>query len=156
MCKTIILCFCLYLLNYGIGEFIEFVPLQTCLSKGGGFHFSPCHMLNVSGFRILLDCPLDLSSLAIFSPVPVTHQADEYLDTDSVRKKQRTEKALDANDLVHAEPWYKTVKKLHLWDASFIDVVLISNPMGMLGLPFLIRAKDFSAKVIRVWEMLHL
>ncbi|XVF82086.1 hypothetical protein PTKIN_Ptkin16aG0015800 [Pterospermum kingtungense] len=119
----------------------------TCLNKGDGFHFSPCHMLNVSGFRILLDCPLDLSSLAIFSSVPVAHQAHESLDTDSVKKKQKTEKALDANDLVHAEPWYKTVKNLHLWDASFIDVVLISSPMGMLGLPFLTRTKDFSAKI---------
>lgn len=120
----------------------------TCLSKGGGFHFSPCHMLNVSGFRILLDCPLDLSSLAIFFPFPVAHQVHESLDTDSVvRKKQKIEKTLDANDLIHAEPWYKTVTNLHLWDASFIDVVLISSPIGMLGLPFLTRTKDFSAKI---------
>ncbi|KAK6228693.1 hypothetical protein SCA6_001033 [Theobroma cacao] len=120
----------------------------TCLHKSGGFHFPACHMLNVSGFRILLDCPLDLSSLAFFSPVPVAHEAHKSLDTDSViRKKQKMEKALDANDLVHAEPWYKTVKSLHLWDASFIDVVLISSPMGMLGLPYLTRTKDFSAKI---------
>ncbi|KAK8494431.1 hypothetical protein V6N12_018095 [Hibiscus sabdariffa] len=120
----------------------------TCLSKGGGFHFPPCHMLNVSGFRILLECPLDLSSLAIFSPVPVGLEAHEPLDSESVaRKKQKIEKTLDANDLVRAEPWYKTVKNLHLWDASFIDVVLISSPMGMLGLPFLTLSKDFSAKI---------
>ena len=36
---------------------------------------------------------------------------------------------------------------MHLWDVSFIDVVLISISMGMLGLPFLIRTKDFSAKI---------
>ncbi|XP_021297327.1 integrator complex subunit 9 homolog isoform X2 [Herrania umbratica] len=120
----------------------------TCLCKGGGFHFPACHMLNVSGFRILLDCPLDLSSLAIFAPVPVAHEGHESSDTDSViRKKQKMEKTFDANDLVHAEPWYKTVKSLHLWDASFIDVVLISSPMGMLGLPYLTRTKDFSAKI---------
>ncbi|XVF24402.1 hypothetical protein REPUB_Repub13aG0124700 [Reevesia pubescens] len=120
----------------------------TCLSKGGGFHFPPCHILNISGFRILLDCPLDLSSLAIFSPVPVAPEVHESLDTDSVvSKKQKIEKTLHANDLVYAEPWYKTVKSLHLWDASFIDVILISSPMGMLGLPFLTRTKDFSAKI---------
>ena len=153
--KTIILLVCLCLLNSGFGEFIAFVLLQTCLSKGGGFHFPPCHMLNVSGFRILVDCPLDLSSLAIFSPIPVAHQVHESLERDSVvRKKQKIEKTLDANDLVHAEPWYKTVKNLHLWDASFIDVVLISSPVGMLGLPFLTRTKDFSAKVTRAWEIL--
>ncbi|MBA0876293.1 hypothetical protein Goshw_023947 [Gossypium schwendimanii] len=105
-------------------------------------------MLSVSGFRILLDCPLDLSSLAIFSPVPIALEAHESLETDSVvRKKQKIEKTLDANDLVCAEPWYKTVKSLHLWDASFIDVILISSPTGMLGLPFLTRTKDFSAKI---------
>ncbi|KAK9015044.1 hypothetical protein V6N11_006171 [Hibiscus sabdariffa] len=120
----------------------------TCLSKGGGFHFPPCHMLNVCGFRILLECPLDLSSLAIFSPVPVGLEVHEPLDSESVaRKKQKIEKTLDANDLVRAEPWYKTVKNLHLWDPSFIDVVLISSPMGMLGLPFLTLSKDFSAKI---------
>lgn len=70
------------------------------------------------------------------------------METGSVvRKKQKIEKTLDANDLVCAEPWYKTVKSLHLWDASFIDVILISSPMGMLGLPFLTRTKDFSAKI---------
>ncbi|AES68917.2 hypothetical protein MTR_3g019030 [Medicago truncatula] len=40
----------------------------TCLSKGRGFHFPPCHMLNFCGVRILFDCPLDLSSLMAFSP----------------------------------------------------------------------------------------
>ncbi|OMO75685.1 hypothetical protein CCACVL1_16109 [Corchorus capsularis] len=120
----------------------------TCLSEGGGFHFPPCHMLNLSGFRILLECPLDLSSLGIFAPVPVAPEPHGSLDADLVfSKKQKVEKPLDAKYLVHAVPWYKTVRNLHLWDVSFIDVVLISSPMGMLGLPLLTRTKDFSAKV---------
>ncbi|KAG6679845.1 hypothetical protein I3842_13G011400 [Carya illinoinensis] len=131
----------------------------TCLSKGGGFHFPPCHVLNVCGFRILFDCPLDLSALTIFSPVPTGYRAvvDEKdsdcqpystLDSDCVTwKRQKIGKPLDANDLICAVPWYKIVKYLHLWNVSFIDVVLISSPMGMLGLPFLTRIKGFSAKI---------
>ncbi|XP_058225950.1 uncharacterized protein LOC131334745 isoform X3 [Rhododendron vialii] len=57
------------------------------------------------------------------------------------------DKTLDSDDLICSEPCYKTVTNLHLWDLSFIDVVLISTPMGMLGLPFLTRTKGFSAKI---------
>ncbi|KAL5762562.1 hypothetical protein ACOSP7_018826 [Xanthoceras sorbifolium] len=132
----------------------------TCLSKGGGFHFPPCHMLNVCGFRVLFDCPLDLSALTIFSPVPADSCTigdeessnfavhEPVVDMEAgVRKKQKVEKPLDANSLIYSEPWYKTVNNLHLWNASFIDVVLISSPMGMLGLPYITRIKDFSAKI---------
>lgn len=138
--------------------------LQTCLSKGGGFHFPPCHMLNFCGFRILLDCPLDLYALMVFSPVPTAldclpfeeinnTEANGFLDSRvgsrvGSGKRQKIEKLLDAKSLLFAEPWYKTVYNLHLWNASFIDVVLISSPMGILGLPFLTRMKDFSAKVV--------
>ncbi|KAA8519166.1 hypothetical protein F0562_013422 [Nyssa sinensis] len=70
------------------------------------------------------------------------------LDSESVdRKRQKIEKPLSAKNLINAEPFYKTVQNLHLWNVSFIDIVLISSPMGMLGLPFLTRAKGFSAKV---------
>ncbi|GKU91295.1 hypothetical protein SLEP1_g5194 [Rubroshorea leprosula] len=123
----------------------------TCLSKGDGFHFPPCSMLNLCGFRILLDCPIDFSALTIFSPVPPAFSGRFDVESSQtepvVRKRQRIEKQLDANDLIFEEPWYKTVKSLHLWDASFIDIVLISSPMGMLGLPFLTRSKGFAAKV---------
>uniref|UniRef100_A0A5B7BS94 Beta-Casp domain-containing protein n=1 Tax=Davidia involucrata TaxID=16924 RepID=A0A5B7BS94_DAVIN len=131
----------------------------TCLSKGGGFHFPPCHILNICGFRVLLDFPLDLSALTIFSPISTDSytmrdeetsdcSAHKSLDSESVdNKRQKIEKPLNANNLIHAEPCYKTVKNLHLWNASFIDIVLISSPMGMLGLPFLTRAKGFSAKI---------
>ena len=54
---------------------------------------------------------------------------------------------LDANNLIYAVPCYKTDNNLHVWNVSFIDIVLISSPMGMLKLSFLTRMKDFSAKV---------
>ncbi|KAL9233810.1 hypothetical protein vseg_008759 [Gypsophila vaccaria] len=115
-------------------------------------------MLEIGGFRVLLDCPLDLSALSVFAPVPVysERRLEEAFDcsccvsleTDSVaHKRQKVEHQLDAFSLVHAVPWFKTVSTLHLWDVSFIDVVLISSPMGMLGLPFLTRDERFSAKI---------
>ncbi|KAK7271454.1 hypothetical protein RJT34_27378 [Clitoria ternatea] len=131
----------------------------TCLSKGRGFHFPPCHMLNFCGIRILLDCPLDLSALLAFSPVPTdlgslpseernNTEANGFLDSRvGSEKRQKIEKLLDAKSLLFAEPWYKTVNHLHLWNASFIDIVLISSPMGILGLPFLTQMKGFTAKI---------
>ncbi|KAM7472586.1 hypothetical protein LguiA_010769 [Lonicera macranthoides] len=131
----------------------------TCLSEGGGFHFPPCHLLNVCGFRVLIDCPMDLSALSIFSPIPIdsctlvdeeasTYSSHRSLDSMSVDQKgQKIENPLDASNLISSEPWYKTIKNLHLWNLSFVDIVLISSQMGMLGLPYLTRAKGFSAKI---------
>lgn len=78
-----------------------------------------------------------------------SYSVDQSGDLHSAElKRQKCEKPLNANDLIHAEPWYKTVTSLHLWNVNFIDVVLITSPMGMLGLPFLTRVDGFSAKVI--------
>ncbi|KAK1396817.1 Beta-Casp domain-containing protein [Heracleum sosnowskyi] len=126
----------------------------TSLSKGKGFYFPPCHLLNICGFRVLFDCPLDLSALSIFSPVGIDEgefrvsSCDDFRDSEcSDKKRQKAEKPLDASNLIHAEPYYKTVNDLHLWNASFIDIVVISSYMGMLGLPFLTRKQGFSAKI---------
>ncbi|KAL0910992.1 hypothetical protein M5K25_019091 [Dendrobium thyrsiflorum] len=100
----------------------------TCLSKGSGVHFPPCHMVEFCGLRLLLECPIDLSALNIFSPISAGRQ-------------------IDLSGFISAEPWYKTAKNLHLCDASLIDVVLISSPAGMLGMPFLTRNPRFSAKI---------
>ena len=84
--------------------------MQTCLSKGGGFHFPPCHIVNVCGFRILFDCPMDLSALTIFSPVPTGFDAEldvkvsDFQDSSSLslesvaRKRQKIDKPLDGNE----------------------------------------------------------
>ncbi|CAH2054628.1 unnamed protein product [Thlaspi arvense] len=124
----------------------------TCLSKGDGFQYPPCHMLNLSGFRILIDCPLDLLAITIFSPVPsdVGSEASEFpsdVPQNPIQKRQKLARQMTPDDLVCAEPWYKTVKALHLWEVSLIDVVLISSPMGLLGLPFLTQSPRFCAKV---------
>ncbi|KAL6563575.1 hypothetical protein OROGR_002534 [Orobanche gracilis] len=131
----------------------------TCLSEGNGFNFPPCHILDICGFRILFDCPMDLSPVTAFSPVPFYSNAivsdgnlpcscQNYAGSDlSEGKRSKIEKSLDENSLISGVPRYKTVKNLLLWDVSFIDVVLISSPMGMLGLPYLTRNRDFSAKV---------
>ena len=135
--------------------------LQTCLSKGSSFHFPPSHILSICGIRILLECPIDLSSLSIFSPIPTdSHPYPDVEFSNSCEnspisdsgcpKRRKIEGPLQASDLIRAEPWYKMVKNLLLWDVSSIDVVLISTPMGMLGLPFLTRDPRFSAKV---WKL---
>lgn len=107
-----------------------------------------------------MDCPLDLSALMAFSPVPTALDALQFEESNDTvdnallhsmegsEKKQKIEKLLDAKSLLFAEPWYKTVNYLHLWNASLIDVILISSPMGIMGLPFLTRRKGFSAKVV--------
>ncbi|KAK8961784.1 hypothetical protein KSP40_PGU013944 [Platanthera guangdongensis] len=100
----------------------------TCLSKGNGVHYPPCHMLELCGFRLLLECPVDLSAIDVFNPITAVGQIDPL-------------------GFICAEPWYKAAKNLHLWNVSLIDVVLISTPAGLLGLPFLTRNPKFSAKI---------
>ncbi|XP_024984534.1 integrator complex subunit 9 isoform X3 [Cynara cardunculus var. scolymus] len=130
----------------------------TSLSRTGGYNLPPCHIVNLCGFHILFDCPLDLSALTIFSPISTSLYEKLYeetsagpsftsLDTPLVGPMQETKKLLDRTNLIPAEPYYKTVESLHLWNVSLIDVVLISSPMGMLGLPFLTRTEGFSAKI---------
>jgi hypothetical protein len=53
---------------------------------------------------------------------------------------------MDWHPLLDKEPWYKT-PEFGLVDISCIDVVLVSNPQGMLGLPLLTARKEFSGKV---------
>ena len=81
---------------------------------------------------------MDLSSLTIFSPLPVD---SHDINIDEEKR---------GNGLIYAEPRYRTVTKLLSWNISFIDVVLITSPIGMLGLPFLTRKKGFTAKVNEV------
>uniref|UniRef100_A0A1D1XDH8 Integrator complex subunit 9 n=1 Tax=Anthurium amnicola TaxID=1678845 RepID=A0A1D1XDH8_9ARAE len=136
----------------------------TCLSKGRGFHFPPCYMLDLCGFRILLECPVDLSALMVFTPISTPTSAfvgirDEGKVTCEVgsspkrrrwteeKEEEGMEVPLSKSDLINALPWYKTVGSLHLWDVSLIDVVVVSSPMGMLGLPFLTQNNNFSAKI---------
>ncbi|CAA0809361.1 Unknown protein [Striga hermonthica] len=131
----------------------------TCLSEGKGFHFPPCHIVDIFGFRVLFDCPMDLSSLTVFSPVlwhTSTIDNEDHFpcscennvgSSSTEGERLKIDKSLDATSLIHALPRYRMVKNLLLWDISFIDVVLISSPMGMLGLPYLTRNRDFSAKV---------
>ncbi|KAJ8554149.1 hypothetical protein K7X08_024827 [Anisodus acutangulus] len=82
------------------------------------------------------------SALAVFSPLPIA--ISSLLDEET---SSQSSEFLDSKSLIQAEPWYKTVTSLQLWSIYSIDLVLISSPMGMLGLPFLTRSKDFRAKI---------
>lgn len=102
-------------------------------------------MIDLGGFRILLECPIDLSALTAFAPIMAT---TPEVETDSDEEEEEREEVSPSVDgLINSVPWYKTVGSLGLWDVSLIDVVVISSPMGILGLPILTRNSNFSAKV---------
>jgi integrator complex subunit 9 len=63
-----------------------------------------------------------------FSPIPTSLEALSFEERNNNEKRQKIENLLE-------------------WNASLIDVILISSPMGIMGLPFLTRRKGFSAKV---------
>jgi integrator complex subunit 9 len=99
--------------------------------SGGGYHAPASHLLELEGLRLLLDCPIDLSCLAAFAPVP--------LDTGSG----------DAGDLICAVPYYWSPAVTAAAKAGGVDAVLVSSATGMLGLPFLTRLSSFANTKVR-------
>ena len=94
--------------------------------SGGGYHAPASHLLELEGLRLLLDCPVDLSALAAFAPVP--------LGADSG----------DAEDLIRAVPYYWSPAVAAAAKTGGVDAVLVSSATGMLGLPFLTRLPSFA------------
>ncbi|KAL3729052.1 hypothetical protein ACJRO7_033623 [Eucalyptus globulus] len=102
------------------------------LSEVKGFYSPPRHMLSVCGFRILIDCPLDLSALAVFAPKPPGFSIDESDGCESGNEeRENTEKPMTAKALIRSKPWYKPVANLHLWNPSFINGELESRPSAL-------------------------
>ncbi|KAG8096818.1 hypothetical protein GUJ93_ZPchr0013g35371 [Zizania palustris] len=99
----------------------------TCLdtSDGGGYYMPASHLLELEGLRILLDCPIDLSALTVFSPVPLGAFSD------------------DVGDLIRAVPYYRSPTAVAAAKAGGLDAVLVSSATGLLGLPFLTRLPSF-------------
>ncbi|KAI5078652.1 hypothetical protein GOP47_0006323 [Adiantum capillus-veneris] len=195
----------------------------TCLGLGKDqetWAGPSCHLLQVGGAHLLLECPLDLAMLHLFLPAAnITmrnHQhirlrdatrgskrADTTIDTlhhsnvkrqclavyheddndDQIswfhlddmqcarhipQRNYREEErsgfllrsngppenssysgftcVIDGQTFLDVEPWYKTAEFAAL-DVSSLDAVLISNPEGMLGLPFLTHMEEFSGKI---------
>ncbi|CAO2181984.1 unnamed protein product [Urochloa humidicola] len=107
----------------------------TCLSTSGGggnYHSPASHLLELEGLRFLLDCPIDLSALAAFAPVPLTG---------------------DAGGLIRAVPRYWSPAAAAAAKAGCVDAVLVSSATGMLGLPFLTRLPGFANTKIYVTEV---
>ncbi|KAJ1286724.1 hypothetical protein BS78_03G374100 [Paspalum vaginatum] len=108
---------------------------QTCLSTSGGgssYHSPASHLLELEGIRFLLDCPIDLSSLAAFAPVPL---------------------AGDAGGLIRAVPRYWSPAAAAAAKAGGVDAVLVSSATGMLGLPFLAGLPGFANTKVYVTEI---
>ncbi|VAH67423.1 unnamed protein product [Triticum turgidum subsp. durum] len=110
----------------------------TCVTtpgRGGGYHSPASHLLELEGVRLLLDCPVDLSALAAFAPVP--------LGADSG----------DAGKLIRAVPYYWSLAAPAAAKAGGVDAVLVSSATGMLGLPFLTRLPSFANTKVYVTEL---
>ncbi|KAK1669073.1 hypothetical protein QYE76_057232 [Lolium multiflorum] len=110
----------------------------TCLAvpgSSGGYHVPASHLLELEGLRLLLDCPVDLSALAAFAPLP--------LDTGSG----------DAGDLIRAVPYYWSPAAAAAANAGGVDAVLVSSATGMLGLPFLTRLPSFANTKVYATEV---
>ncbi|KAG0566253.1 hypothetical protein KC19_7G049700 [Ceratodon purpureus] len=161
-----------------------------------------CHLLDANQSCVLLECPLDLSALALFLPAPSsTHSVfqsssrlgqsseatlhgaagrkrkgkrdvhrdvllrsstkrvclnNEVCERDGAGETGRDKggehkisslfKEIHGQVLADGEPWYK-VGGLELVDVGLLDAVIVSNPSGMLGLPFLTRHPDFCGKI---------
>jgi integrator complex subunit 9 len=91
-------------------------PASTSGGGGGSYHAPASHLLKLEELRLLLDCPIDLSALAAFSPVPVTG---------------------DAGGLIRAVPRYWSPAAAAAAKEGSVYAVLVSSTTGMLGLPFL-------------------
>ncbi|XP_015691289.1 integrator complex subunit 9 isoform X2 [Oryza brachyantha] len=109
----------------------------TCLDTGGdgGYYTPASHLLELEGLRILLDCPIDLSALTAFSPVP------------------RGASYCDAGDLIRAVPYYRSPAVVAAAKAGGVDAVLVSSATGLLGLPFLTRLPSFASTKVYVTEV---
>ncbi|KAE8811706.1 integrator complex subunit 9 [Hordeum vulgare] len=112
----------------------------TCVATpgsggGGGYHSPASHLLELEGIRLLLDCPVDLSALAAFTPVPLGADCG------------------DAGDLIRAVPYYWSPAASAAAKAGGVDAVLVSSATGMLGLPFLTRLPSFANTKVYVTEL---
>ncbi|KAF7039255.1 hypothetical protein CFC21_049293 [Triticum aestivum] len=112
----------------------------TCVTTpgsggGGGYHSPASHLLELEGVRLLLDCPVDLSALTAFAPVPLGPDCG------------------DAGDLIRAVPYYWSPAASAAAKAGGVDAVLVSSATGMLGLPFLTRLPSFANTKVYVTEL---
>lgn len=65
---------------------------------------------------------------------------------DGAREQRDYYRIVHGQYFLDAAPWYKT-PNLNAVDVTSLNVVLVSNPVAMLGLPLLVRNPDFTAKV---------
>uniref|UniRef100_A0A453G8N0 Beta-Casp domain-containing protein n=2 Tax=Aegilops tauschii subsp. strangulata TaxID=200361 RepID=A0A453G8N0_AEGTS len=116
---------------------LALLPARTWRRKnsGGDYHTPASHLLEVEGVRLLLDCPVDLSALAAFAPVPLGADCG------------------DAGDLIRAVPYYWSPAAAAAAKAGGVDAVLVSSATGMLGLPFLTRLPSFANTKVYVTEL---
>jgi len=123
-----------------------FHQAQTLVAEGS-------FLLRLGDVTILLDCPLDLRALSVFVPQyrTVTFPIQTPLDAE---RPAGSAAAASGDVLVVLNgrhrifgPLQLCPPRLDLLDVAAIDVVLISNPTGILGLPYLVRRPGFRARI---------
>eukprot|EP00033_Pygsuia_biforma_P004958 GCRY01005434.1.p1 GENE.GCRY01005434.1~~GCRY01005434.1.p1 ORF type:complete len:153 (-),score=27.68 GCRY01005434.1:2-460(-) len=121
-----------------------------CLGRSGS---TESFLLEFNDYRVLLDAPLDLSCLLLFSPL-IFHN-EKQLRSSSFHKPQPSKMhtlhpdpiiPLPTGSLFHLPPRFATPLWAHL-DWEHIDAVLITNVFAALALPYITEHTPFKGLV---------
>jgi len=114
-------------------------------------------LLRLPDVTILLDCPLDVSSLGAYLPQYYTHSFD---GGGSSTTPANAGPALVLNNgqlMADAPSGFRfRAARLDMIDVGAIDVVLVSNCTGLLGVPLLMRDPRFRGRVYATEPVLEL
>ncbi|KAL0267847.1 UNVERIFIED_CONTAM: hypothetical protein PYX00_010000 [Menopon gallinae] len=112
----------------------------------------PCHVLKWREITIMLDCGLSAQSVLNFLPLPLVHSPrlsslPSWMPRDCVDSQLDGElKDCCGRILVDSPPEFSP-PQTKILDFSEIDVILISNYLCMLALPFITEGTGFSGVV---------
>ena len=114
-----------------------------------------CYLLRLANVTVLLDCPLDLRALSVFVPQFRSQPFAVTRPDGKQQQQQQQQHGAGTDDVLvqlHGQErilgaFQLCPPRLDVLDASIIDVVLIANAQGMLGLPYLVARPGFRARV---------
>lgn len=150
----LVLDFNTFLLPFGrLNNYNSYIPLyyfsQYCLS---GDPAKPCYIISFKELLIMLDCGLAMQSALNFLPLPLVQSSrfqtfpnwissrDHDTQVDGELKECCNRVFIDSPPEFNA-PMEKII------DFSEIDIILISNYMNMLALPYITEGTGFSGTV---------
>jgi integrator complex subunit 9 len=111
----------------------------------------PCHVLSFKELLIMLDCGLNVSTVLNFLPLPLVQSSKfSFLPNWTPRDENQeiNGELKDCCGRVFVDSAPEFLPPLDkIIDFSEIDVILISNYMNMLALPFITEGTGFSGVV---------